>query len=181
MAPLASVDLLLNKYTYKRRSRLQCLSSRVYKHCTLSIVTGLPNTTKLFNIGPSTHDVGRMYNLYICIVSAHIWDRFFDLFIYLRGGHCEAISMAKNSSIQSAWSGPCMGMKPQCSACFYGLGVWFGLIGSGAELLWKRFCFGLYIGNRTTKSRQMYKCTAECLVCENISQPFVSTVFDCKW
>jgi hypothetical protein len=28
-----------------------------------------------------------------------------------------------------------IGMKPQCIACFYGPGVWFGLIGSGAGLL----------------------------------------------
>ncbi len=31
-----------------------------------------------------------------------------------------------------------IGMKPQCVACFYGLGVWFRLIGSKAELLKKR-------------------------------------------
>jgi hypothetical protein len=28
-------------------------------------------------------------------------------------------------------------VKPQCIACFYGLGVWVGLIGSKAELLKK--------------------------------------------
>ncbi len=81
MVPLASVDLLLNKFTYKRRPRIQRLSSPVYTEKTKkqSIVTGFPNTAKLFNIGPSAPMMWA--GCIICIFSLGSYLRpVFDLF-----------------------------------------------------------------------------------------------------
>jgi hypothetical protein len=67
------------------------------------------------------------------------------------------LAWLKKSSLQSAWSGLCMGMKPQCVACVYGPGVWFGLTGSGTELLKKDFV--LFVDVRFPENTKVEKCT----------------------